>query len=36
MFDKEEVGEIVDSDTKKCFHSQCKLRVEGKDIFLHV
>lgn len=36
MFDKEEVGEIVDSDTKKCFHSQFKLRVEGKDIFLHV
>lgn len=36
MFDKVEVGEIVGSDTNKCFHSQCKLRVEGKDIFLHV
>lgn len=36
LFDKVEVGEIVDLFTKKCFNSQYKLRVEGKDTFFHV
>lgn len=36
LFDKVELGKILGLDTKKCFNSQCKLRVESKDVFLHV
>jgi len=34
--DEGAVGKTVDLDTKKCFYSQCKLRVRLEGIFLCV